>query len=340
MFFKTDGAIEGSAARLPGWRDGIQMSQLVSTGKPARSPNCCDATTPSIAATALLALLTLATEIVERYRAEKERRGLLDYDDLIDKTLYLLDHVEAAWVHYKLDLGMDHVLIDEAQDTSRKQWEIITRLVAEFTAGAGARGELKRTIFAVGDDKQSIFSFQGAVPEVFAQQGGEFRRRHEASELPFLPVELKHSFRSLQIVLDAVDEVFKQPAVYQGLSADNAATAHTAVRAQAPGHVEIWPLEMPEQRPDMEAWDAPFDKTTEANPRARLAAKIAKAVKVWIGTAIPSATATSAIRCARATSSSWCASAARCSKQSSAHSRRSTSRSRAPTGWCSPSTSR
>jgi ATP-dependent helicase/nuclease subunit A len=284
VFFKSDGhgdprarLIAGPLARrhpdVAAALD-LESQRVLELRRRYNAINCRDRT---------VALLTLATEIVERYRAEKERRGLLDYDDLIDKTLYLLDHVEAAWVHYKLDLGMDHVLIDEAQDTSRKQWDIVTRLVAEFTAGAGARGELKRTIFAVGDDKQSIFSFQGAVPEVFALQGGEFRRRHEASELPFLPVELKHSFRSLQIILDAVDEVFKQPAVYQGLSADNTATAHTAVRAQAPGHVEIWPLEMPEQRPDMEAWDAPFDKTTEANPRARLAAKIAKAVKVWIG---------------------------------------------------------
>ena len=73
-------------------------------------------------------------------------------------------------MHYKLDLGIDHVLIDEAQDTSPKQWEVIERLVAEFAAGAGARGTLKRSIFAVGDDKQSIFSFQGAEPEAFARE--------------------------------------------------------------------------------------------------------------------------------------------------------------------------
>ena len=71
-------------------------------------------------------------------------------------------------MHYKLDLGIDHVLIDEAQDTSAKQWEIVQRLTAEFTAGAGAR-EVTRSIFAVGDEKQSIFSFQGAEPAQFDQ---------------------------------------------------------------------------------------------------------------------------------------------------------------------------
>jgi ATP-dependent helicase/nuclease subunit A len=98
------------------------------------------------------ALLTIAVEIIARYRAEKDRSGLLDYDDLIDKTRALLDRVEAAWVHYKLDLGIDHLLIDEAQDTSKKQWAIVNKLVSEFTAGIGARGTLERSVFAVGDE--------------------------------------------------------------------------------------------------------------------------------------------------------------------------------------------
>ena len=100
------------------------------------------------------ALITVAYDVLTRYQPEKTRRGLLDYDDLIDKTLSLLTDVDAAWVHYKLDLGIDHLLIDEAQDTSSKQWQIVRRLVAEFTAGARS---VPRTIFAVGDEKQSIF---------------------------------------------------------------------------------------------------------------------------------------------------------------------------------------
>src|ERR1700733_11217176 len=107
------------------------------------------------------ALLTVAHEVLSRYADEKERRGLLDYDDLIDKVLALLSDFSAAWVHYKLDRGIDHVLVDEAQDTSHKQWDIVRRLTAEFTAGAGARS-VTRTLFAVGDEKQSIYSFQQA----------------------------------------------------------------------------------------------------------------------------------------------------------------------------------
>ena len=122
------------------------------------------------------ALLTVAYEVLTRYQDEKARRGLLDYDDLIDKSLALLGSVDAAWVHYKLDLGIDHLLIDEAQDTSSKQWEIVRRLVAEFTAGAGARSA-PRTIFAVGDEKQSIYSFQNAAPKEFAEMRRYFERR-------------------------------------------------------------------------------------------------------------------------------------------------------------------
>jgi len=128
------------------------------------------------------ALITVAAAVIDRYRAEKERRGLLDYEDLIDKALTLLRDAStkstaAAWVLYKLDLGINHVLVDEAQDTSNKQWEIIKILVAEFLPG-GARDNVRRTLFAVGDEKQSIFSFQGAVPHKFAEMREHFRKVH------------------------------------------------------------------------------------------------------------------------------------------------------------------
>src|SRR5579872_7412568 len=123
------------------------------------------------------ALLRVSDAVLTRYAAEKARRALLDYDDLIDKTLALLGNVDAAWVHYKLDLGIDHLLIDEAQDTSHKQWQIVQQLVAEFTAGAGVHVGT-RTIFAVGDEKQSIYSFQNAAPREFAQMRRFFERAH------------------------------------------------------------------------------------------------------------------------------------------------------------------
>jgi ATP-dependent helicase/nuclease subunit A len=227
------------------------------------------------------ALVTIADAVISRYQAAKNRRGLLDYDDLIDKTLALLSEERAAWVHYKLDQGIDHVLVDEAQDTSPKQWEIIRRLTAEFFAGAGAR-VVERTLFAVGDEKQSIFSFQGAAPRKFDAMRRQFARLCRAIDQDLLYVPFRHSFRSGPNVLAAVDKVFERPEAFSGLSADNLKTVHESLPDAAPGMVEIWETTKPEEKRELEAWDAPFDELTETSPQARLATKIARNVRRWI----------------------------------------------------------
>jgi ATP-dependent helicase/nuclease subunit A len=228
------------------------------------------------------ALVTIAATVIERFAAEKDRRGLLDYDDLIAKTLAMLERVESAWVHYKLDRGIDHVLIDEAQDTSPSQWRIIRALVGEFFAGAGAR-PITRTIFAVGDEKQSIFSFQGAAPQQFDVMRKEFERLCKAVDQDLHYVPFRHSFRSGPDLLAAVDKVFGRAQAFAGLSADNVATVHESLPEAAPGLVEIWDTTKPDDKRDIEAWDAPFDNVTETSPQARLAQKIARNVKRWLG---------------------------------------------------------
>jgi ATP-dependent helicase/nuclease subunit A len=228
------------------------------------------------------ALITIADAEISRYQAAKDRRGLLDYDDLIDKTLALLGEDRAAWVHYKLDQGIDHVLIDEAQDTSAKQWAIVRQLTGEFFAGAGAR-TIRRTIFAVGDEKQSIFSFQGAAPHAFAEMRASFQRAHAAGGLAFVPLQFKHSFRSGANVLGAVDEVFARNAIHASITSDpDGVPPHIALPDAAPGLVEIWDTIKPQDKREIEGWDAPFDELTERSPQARLAAKLATNVKRWI----------------------------------------------------------
>jgi len=218
--------------------------------------------------------------VIDRYRTEKERRGLLDFDDQIDKSVALLDRTDAAWVHYKLDSGIDHVLIDEAQDTSPRQWQIVTRLVSEFTAGAGAR-MVNRSIFAVGDDKQSIYSFQGADPRSFSEMKRRFEQQFQKSGLPFETVPLDYSFRSVSTVLQAVDTVFQRPEAHRGLTADPTQTVHTAIRGSSPGLVEIWQTTEPAARADKEGWDAPFDTDAETSPRVQLAQRIARTIRTW-----------------------------------------------------------
>ncbi len=227
-----------------------------------------------------IALFTIAHAVIERFRAEKDRRGLLDYEDLIDKTLDLLNNVSAAWVHYKLDSGLHHVLIDEAQDTSPKQWEIVKALVSEFFAGAGAH-DRRRTIFAVGDEKQSIFSFQGAAPREFDAMRAHFEQLHKSAQLDFVSTKFKHSFRSGENVLGAVDTVFLPPAAHAGLSALDEAPVHEALPQAAPGLVEIWDTTKTDERKDITPWDAPFDTERSASGVVKLAKRIAKHVAQW-----------------------------------------------------------
>ena len=228
------------------------------------------------------ALLTIAHAIAMRYRREKDRRGLLDYDDLIEHTLALFNNTSAAWVLYKLDLGIDHILIDEAQDTSPRQWNIIRALAGEFSAGAGAR-RMPRTLFAVGDDKQSIFSFQGADPKIFAEVADEFETAFKGAELPWRQVKLRASFRSGPAILEAVDIVFKSPRAHAGFASDPTGTVHEALPDTVPGIVDIWPLVLPEEGKDIEGWDAPFDTASETSPQVRLSRKIARHAATWIG---------------------------------------------------------
>jgi len=228
------------------------------------------------------ALLVVGHEVLTRYQKEKQRRGLLDYDDLIDKTLAMLGNVDAAWVHYKLDLGIDHLLIDEAQDTSSKQWQIVRQLVAEFTAGAGARSA-PRTIFAVGDEKQSIYSFQNAAPKEFAEMRRYFQRAHKNAALEFVFHEFKHSFRSGDSVLGAVDEVFKSQPIAASVASDSDGfPPHIALPDAPPSEVEIWEPTVPDERREIEGWDAPFDRVSETSPRLKLARRIARTVRVLV----------------------------------------------------------
>jgi len=228
------------------------------------------------------ALIAVADAVLARYRTAKNERGLLDYDDLIDKSLTLLGEERAAWVHYKLDQGIDHVLIDEAQDTSRKQWEIIQRLTGEFFAGSGARPIL-RTLFAVGDEKQSIFSFQDAAPRAFAEMLTYFQRAHEASGLQLIHREFKHSFRSGPNILAAVDKVFEPKHIYASVTTDSGGVPpHIALPDAAPGLVEIWDTIKAQEKREIEAWDAPFDELTETSPQVLLATRIAKTISQMV----------------------------------------------------------
>ena len=227
-------------------------------------------------------LLIIATAVASNYQREKHERGLLDYDDLIDKTLRMLEQTSPGWVHYKLDRGVDHVLIDEAQDTSPKQWDIVERIIADFTTGEGAREGVKRTVFAVGDEKQSIFSFQGAAPREFDERRRKLEQKFRDAELPFRKEDFIYSFRSGKTILESVDHVFRDPNIYSSIHAVGAHPVHESLADAAPGIVDLWNLEERDEREEIEGWRAPFDEVTATSPEVKLARRIRAAIKTLI----------------------------------------------------------
>jgi len=226
-------------------------------------------------AEATLALLTLAGPMRADYAARKEAGGYLDYHDLISRTLALLDAERVGWVLYKLDGGIDHLLIDEAQDTAPAQWRIARALSAEFFAGAGARGA-RRTVFAVGDVKQSIYSFQGAAPAELRPARDAWRRAVEAAGATWRDVPLDVSFRAAAPILDLVDAVFADPQAAHGVVEPGERLSHQAARRGAAGRVELWPLlRAPEAPAEAPSWSLPDSNRGQSTARQRLAERLA-----------------------------------------------------------------
>lgn len=224
---------------------------------------------------ATASLLGLGEAMLATYRRHKEARALLDYDDLVNHALGLLEREGIApWVLFKLDGGIDHILIDEAQDTNPEQWEVVRILAGEFFAGEGARPG-PRTVFAVGDAKQSIFSFQRADPEGFTRMRAHFARLLAASGEQLQEVPLTVSFRSTPAVLAAVDAVFARDEARNGVALDGAPIEHQAFRSGQAGLVELWPPVAPVDAPPPDPWTPPVTRVGTASPARRLARAVA-----------------------------------------------------------------
>lgn len=221
-----------------------------------------------------LALLIFAEAVLTRFTAAKRAENALDFDDLIAALRRLLLSGQSSWIMLKLDAAIEHVLVDEAQDTTREMWDIVRGLTEEFFAGEG-KARRARSIFVVGDEKQSIFSFQGADPSVFEESRRYFAQKSLRPKHIHKPVALNYSFRSSSDILDAVDAVFASPEQREGLTAEGGEIRHIAAKGNFPGLVEIWPLE----RPTAEE-DAPPGAPRDA--AVKLAARIADEIAGWL----------------------------------------------------------
>lgn len=209
--------------------------------------------------------------------AAKAARGWLDFDDLIRLARRLLGSSSVAqWVLFKLDGGIDHILIDEAQDTSPAQWQVIDLLTQEFTAGQGARDE-RRTIFVVGDRKQSIYSFQGADLLGFEAAQDRFSQRLSDIGQGMAQMQLLHSFRSSDAVLRLVDQCFGAQAGGLG-----GAPQHIAFFPAMAGRVDLWPAVPGVDKPEDTPWDSPLDRPSPDHPDIQLARAIAAELRAMI----------------------------------------------------------
>ncbi len=225
------------------------------------------------------ALADFSRAFLHEYDRRKAITGKLDFDDLIAKAGSLLeDSASAQWVLYKLDGGIDHILVDEAQDTSPAQWAVISQLADEFTSGQGA-SEAERTLFVVGDEKQSIYSFQGADPAEFSKMHIRFSERYTQVSKRLEQQDLLHSFRSSNTILSLVDRVFDGD-TGSGLKGK---IRHRAFFADKPGRVDLWPFVEAEQTKDELPWFEPVDLPSPNDPRTILANQVADWIEHVVG---------------------------------------------------------
>ena len=233
------------------------------------------------------ALMRLSEAILRRYRLLKQTRGILDFDDLIATVRRLLVETSPGWVLFKLDSGIDHILVDEAQDTSPAQWDILCRLSEEFMAGKGQR-DLTRTFFAVGDEKQSIYSFQGADPRKFDEMRKYFAQRASDAQMGFENVPLQRSFRSARGILKCVDTVFEDEVNRKGLVyGDPVAPVHQALKEDVPSIIEIWPRVEGRDEDQDRDWRLPVDLQDQFAPPTVLANRIATLIRDWLDPSSP-----------------------------------------------------
>ncbi|MBC7521202.1 MAG: double-strand break repair helicase AddA [Sandarakinorhabdus sp.] len=231
--------------------------------------------------------LRIGKRLAADWRAAKARLGVVDYDDMIAAAERLLLAPGAAeWVRYKLDQRIDHVLVDEAQDTNARQWRVGEALSREFFDGEGAR-DIQRTLFVVGDFKQAIFSFQGSNPQIYRDQRDIFQQWADDGRELWRNIPLVTNFRSVAAVLAVVDAVADE--VGPGTLDQEGVPRHRPHRSEGEGAVTLWPsvqgavIDSDDDNDD-EAADSDDGGEARYAPKAeiRLAHQIAATIAGWL----------------------------------------------------------
>ena len=263
--FPTKGTREKIAALMP------EVEDLMRGVEGAR-----DQRLALLAAERTVALHQFGRAFLQRYEQAKAQLGWLDFDDLISRTQALLTETEAAdWVRFKIDGSIDHILVDEAQDTSPAQWRVIEKLAEEFGSGEGSKPGVTRTLFVVGDKKQSIYSFQGADPREFDRMQRDLSERFRCAGQDVKELTLDYSFRSSKAILSLVDAVFDG----SGNARFDIPTHHVAFNTDMPGRVDWWPVLPKQDDEDDGDWEDPVDRRSPKHHDSLLAEHIAQQIE-------------------------------------------------------------
>lgn len=229
------------------------------------------------------ALMVLSHAVLLSYEKRKILAGSMDYDDLITKTDHLLENSSGKWVHYKLDGGIDHILMDEAQDTNPKQWNIMKNLSSEIFDNQSFSDQRLRTVFIVGDEKQSIFSFQGADPVSFDKMRDYFEDRSKEANREFTKVPLEVSFRTSPPILSLVDNVFSTLSLRKQIGIPpEKGLHHYSRRNKEAGLIEIWPLYTKPEKAASLQWELPLGRNNNPGPGNIMAEQIAQEIWGWL----------------------------------------------------------
>lgn len=232
-------------------------------------------------------IFTLGKEIIYQYQLLKKETASLDFDDLILFSLKLLkgetatlDGLDTApWIRFKLDQGIDHILVDESQDTNPEQWEIIKYLCDDFYDGS-LENEKTRTVFVVGDEKQSIFSFQRASPEKFSHMREWFDQKINQNAQNLQKIKFNISFRSVPAILELVDQVFANDLTSQGLGDE--ILNHQSFRRSQLGLVELWPLFENPEKENTDPWALPTQIQDSTSSASMMANHIGDTIQDWL----------------------------------------------------------
>jgi ATP-dependent helicase/nuclease subunit A len=227
------------------------------------------------------AVAVIARAVTELYRQEKLAAQMLDYDDLIEKTLALMAIPERlGWVMRALDHRIDHLLVDEAQDNSADQWMLVKTLTEDLIASDDGRGSggVPRSILVVGDKKQSIYSFQGAEPSLFNRYRHQLGRILEDTRAPLCEVPLTSSYRSAPAILRLVDTVCADTKIALALGAQDAPIAHQCIKKHLSGSITLHPLIVSDSASAKTAYTMPVEIPDSIRVSQRLAENIAQTV--------------------------------------------------------------